>query len=71
MTVETILPWVLSVITLLMTYLAGNRDQRAWTVGLIGQALWLVWIWLSQNWGFLPLTLTLTAIYWRNHQRWR
>jgi hypothetical protein len=40
----TYLPYLLSAVTIWMTLLAGNMHRRAWLVGLVGQALWLVWI---------------------------
>lgn len=63
--------WLLSAITIWQAHLAGNKHPMAWAVGLIGQALWLAWIVMSENWGFLPLTLFLTAIYARNHWKWQ
>lgn len=64
------LPWVLSGITIWMNILAGNLHKSSWLIGLIGQVLWLVWILISENWGFLPLNITLWIIYFRNHRKW-
>lgn len=65
------LPWLLSAITILMTVMAGNKHPKAWAVGLVAQALWLVWIVLSQTWGLLPMNVVLWAVYARNHWRWQ
>lgn len=64
------LPWVLSGITIWMNILAGNLHKNAWFIGLFGQVLWLIWIVLSENWGFIPLNITLWIIYFRNHLKW-
>lgn len=64
------LPWLLSLITIWMTVLAGNKHRSAWSIGLVNQALWLLWIALSHNWGFLPMNLALWVVYCRNHLKW-
>lgn len=64
------LPFFLSAITIWMTLLAGNKHPKAWAVGLLGQALWLVWIIASAAWGLLPMNLALWAVYARNHFKW-
>lgn len=68
--VLTYLPWLLSAITIWMTVLAGNQHRNAWAIGFINQTLWLLWIVLSQSWGFLPMNLVLSAVYARNHLKW-
>lgn len=64
------LPWILSAITIWMTLLAGNSHPKAWLVGLVAQALWLIWILCSKNWGMLPMNITLWVVYFRNHLKW-
>lgn len=65
------LPWVLSVITIWMTFLAGNKSQMAWSVGLVNQVLWLVWIVSDEAWGMIPMNVVLFVIYGRNYLKWR
>ncbi|MCQ9146073.1 hypothetical protein [Ochrobactrum sp. BTU2] len=65
------LPWLLSVITIYMTVLAGNRSRHAWLVGLVNQALWLVWIISTSAWGLLPMNAALWIVYARNHFKWK
>lgn len=65
------LPWVLSALTIWMTVLAGNKHRRAWLVGLLCQALWIVWIVASETWGLVPLNVVLWFVYARNHLKWR
>lgn len=69
--IVTYIPWLLSCITIYMTLLAGNKHRHAWAVGLVGQALWLVWIVATKAWGLLPLNAALWVVYARNHMKWR
>lgn len=64
------LPWLLSAITIWMNVLAGSKHNSAWLVGLINQALWLVWIVATQTWGLVPMNIALWVVYGRNHRRW-
>lgn len=68
--VGSILPWFLSCLTIWMTLLAGNHHPRAWLLGLLNQALWLVWILATHTWGLLPLNGVLWVVYVRNHRKW-
>ena len=68
--IRTYLPWLLSVITIWMTLMAGNKHPRAWQVGLANQALWMFWIGATSNWGFLPMNIALWIVYMRNHLKW-
>lgn len=64
------LPWLLSAITIWMTVLAGNKHRLAWAIGLVNQALWLVWIVATESWGLLPMNFALWVVYYRNHIKW-
>lgn len=66
-----ILPWILSAITIWMTVLAGNKHPSAWLVGLGNQALWLIYIILTHQWGLLPMNAALWIVYGRNHFKWK
>lgn len=68
--IKTYLPWLLSVITIYMTLLAGNRHPMAWMVGLLNQALWLVWTVDTSAWGLVPMNVALWVVYARNHLAW-
>lgn len=70
MTLETIIPYILSAITIYMFVLAGNKSKYAWLVGLGNQALWLTWIIISSTWGLLPMNIALWFVYARNHFKW-
>lgn len=64
------LPWILSAITIYSMLLAGNKRRGAWVVGLVNQALWLIWIVLTAAWGLLPMNVALWIIYARNYIKW-
>lgn len=76
-TVHTYLPWLLSVITLYMTFLAGSLHRKTWVVGLSNQALWFLYTVATWNTtgpasalGMLPLNIGLSIAYYRNHRKW-
>lgn len=64
-------PWMLSAITIWMNVLAGNLHRGAWMIGIISQAFWLLWIIVTETWGFVPLNVALWIVYIRNHIKWR
>lgn len=66
----SLMPWLMSAITIYMTVLAGNKHRLAWAVGLVNQALWLVWIVGTGTWGLLPMNAALWIVYGRNHIKW-
>lgn len=65
------MPWAISAVTILTMWMAGNKNNHAWAVGLGGQFLWLSWIITSESWGLLPSNLVLWIVYGRNHLKWR
>jgi len=69
--IQTYLPWLLSAITIWMTFLAGNKHPLAWAIGIVNQALWLIWICISSAWGLLPMNFALWYLYFRNHLKWQ
>jgi hypothetical protein len=64
------LPWLISALTIISTVLQGNLWKNVWVLNFGIQLVYLVWILLSENYGFLPLTFTLMVIYVRNHLKW-
>lgn len=69
--IKTGLPWILSFITIYTMYMAGNKNKSTWLVGLMNQALWLLWICVTGTWGLLPMNGALWVVYARNHIKWR
>lgn len=67
---KQVLPLITSTLTVYNMYLAGNKDRRAWILGLFNQILWLAFIISFKAWGLLPLTVALTFMYSRNLIKW-
>lgn len=44
-------PLLLSVCTIYMVQLQGDKKLSAWIVGGFGQVGWLLWIVLAKEWG--------------------
>lgn len=65
-----VLPWALSLGTLWHGVLIGNKTENCWLFGVFLQVIWLIWIFVSSNYGFLPLTIGLFVLYVRNHRLW-
>lgn len=70
MNVKTHLPYLLSVLTLLLMYLAGIKWRWTWIYGLLSQVCWTTWYIAAEAWGLMPLTVCLTIIYLKNHFSW-
>lgn len=68
--VRDVLPWIMSAVTLYMTFLQGKKTWVAWLVGLGNQVLWLWYALSTQTWGFLPLNAGLWYLYVRNLIIW-
>lgn len=67
---STILPWILSAITITSMWLAGSRWRYTWLLTLGNQALWLTWIVVIQAWGLLPMNFAMIVVSIRNHRKW-
>lgn len=65
------LPWLLSAITLWMTYLQGEKNTLSWVVGLVGQLGWFILTFVTGLYGLLPLNIGLTVLYYRNYVKWK
>lgn len=68
--IETYLPYLLSIITVYMFFLAGNKRKHTWIIGLINQFLWLIWILKIEAYGLVPMNIVLWVMYFRNHIKW-
>jgi hypothetical protein len=69
--IATWLPWLLSAITIVTSFMQGNKHPKAWLLSLGGQGIWAIYIVAAEAWGFVPLTAMLIAVYWRNHLKWK
>ena len=62
--------WIMSGFTIVVMWLAGNKDKKTWTLGLINQILWFYLIYDKHLYGLLPMTTTIVFIYIRNMWLW-
>lgn len=67
---ESILPWVISCVTIFFLYRAGDGKRDAWEIALFGNLLWLMFIMMSHTWGLLPMNIVLWYMYVRNYRKW-
>lgn len=65
-----VLPWLLSLCTIVMTVAQGDKKLWSWGVGLLGQIGWFAYSIGTETWGFLPLNVILTFLYIRNWMKW-
>jgi hypothetical protein len=66
-----LIPLALSVNTVTLMWLVGNKSVLGWVLGLLGQVGWFTFVIVFEAWGLLPLAVALTAVYARNLMRWR
>lgn len=62
--------FVLTGLGVLTFWLAGRKIWWTWRLGLLNQALWLVYSLVTQQWGFLLGCVFYSAVYWDNNRRW-
>ncbi|MGH9248070.1 MAG: hypothetical protein ACRD0W_00905 [Acidimicrobiales bacterium] len=65
-----LIPLALSINTIAVMWLAGDKRALGWALGLFGQAGWFAFIVVFEAWGLLPLSVALTFVYSRNLWRW-
>lgn len=66
-----ILPWFMSLLTILTNWLAGNKSNWTWHIALFNQILWLIFAIHFEIWGFIPTCIFLSSVYVRNLLKWR
>lgn len=64
------MPWVLSILTLIQTVLLGRKSPIAWLLSMANNVLWIVWAVQSHNYGFMPMAVILFALAALNYRRW-
>ena len=70
MTFWDLLPWLLSLLTGVTMWLAGNKDKRAWIIGIVAQFFWVAFDIQVGAYGLLPVSVMLFVIYGRNLREW-
>lgn len=69
--ISELLPWLLSLVTIVIMWQAGSNWRWTWVLSTANQALWLVWILATGTWGLLPMNIALWVVSIRNHHKWR
>ena len=70
MNTDQILSWVVSAIGILGFYLAGKKIWWAWYVNIANQLFWILFAFITQNWGFLLATAFYLWVFGRNAYLW-
>jgi hypothetical protein len=69
--IDTTIPYILSVLTIITMVWAGRKDKNAWLLGIANQSLWFVFIVRTESWGLFVLMAALLWVYTKNYLRWR
>lgn len=67
---DFLLTTAISVLTLTVMWLAGSRSRKAWGIGIVNQVLWFIFIFRTDAYGLLLLSIAITAVYVRNFVKW-
>ncbi len=65
------LPYLLSAITIYSVFLQGNLNKLSWLISLVNQGLWFTWIIVSEQYGFVPMNMALTILFFINYFKWK
>jgi nicotinamide riboside transporter PnuC len=68
---KTVLPYIASSMTLLGMWLISQKRSVGWIVGLINQGIWILFDFMYNAFGLLPLQLVLIVIYTNALIKWR
>jgi hypothetical protein len=69
--ITILLPYLLSISTVIGVLRQGNKDNLGWYIMLANQSVWLAWILLSGSYGFLLMNIVLWFVSIRNILLWR
>lgn len=62
--------WLLAAVGIAGLWLAGSNNRFGWAIGLVAQALWIVYALNTEQYGFILSALAYAAVYARNYARW-
>lgn len=63
--------WLLASIGVTGLWVAGNKSQWGWIIGLSAQALWITYAIATSQWGFLFSAFAYGFVQARNLIKWR
>jgi nicotinamide riboside transporter PnuC len=52
-------------------WLAGRRNSWGWFIGIVAQALWIVYAVVTRQYGFIISALVYGAFYANNFTKWQ
>jgi hypothetical protein len=58
-------------ITIYSLILLGDKKKIGWTITVVNQAFWLIWIVAAEMWGMIPMNLALSITSIRNYRKWK
>ena len=62
--------WILSITSIIMLWLMGNRSKWGPRFGLVNQALWIYYIYNTEQWGLAVGVVAYTLVHIRNLLKW-
>lgn len=69
------IPWwwsvLLAVVGLVGLFVAGKKNHWGWFIGLVAQLLWIVYAFVTNQWGFYLSAAGYGAMYGYNWWQWR
>ena len=66
----TLLTWLLSIMSVAMLWLMGNKSRWGPILGLVNQAAWIIYEVITHQWGLMAGTLCYTVVHIRNIIKW-
>jgi nicotinamide riboside transporter PnuC len=60
----------ISLLSMLMLWLMGNRSIWGPVVGLVNQIVWIIFTIQAKQWGLLPGVIAFTVVHIRNLWLW-
>ena len=63
--------WLLSITSVIMLWMMGNKNRYAPIVGIFNQILWIIYVIMKKDWGLLIGVLLYLTVHIRNTIKWR
>ncbi len=65
------LPLLLTIISGISLYYAGQKKVISWQIGILCQIMWLYWNIISKNYNLIPMTIMMIIINVKNLILWK
>jgi hypothetical protein len=63
--------WILSIVSMVMLWMMGNKNKYAPFIGIIAQVLWIYYAISLKQYGLLVGTIGYLVIHIRNAVKWQ